>query len=127
VPAADAARVSVFGQRVGLAREGESMLSPEDQTLWVTTGYFVPRQAFVDVRCAAVARGVDVRVLVNGPHSHREVARQAGHTSFEELLRCGVRIFEYQRTYLRAKTLVVDDSWASIGTNTVTSTIAPLH
>jgi cardiolipin synthase A/B len=85
--------------------------------LWVTTGYFVPRQAFVDVLCAAVARGVDVRVLVNGPHSHREVARQAGHTSFEELLRCGVRIFEYQRTYLHAKTLVVDDSWASIGTN----------
>jgi cardiolipin synthase len=77
----------------------------------------VPRQAFVDVLCAAVARGVDVRVLVNGPHIHREVARQAGHTSFEELLRCGVRIFAYQRTYLHAKTLVVDDSWVSTGTN----------
>lgn len=85
--------------------------------LWITTGYFVPRHAFVDVLCAAVARGVDVRVLVNGPYSHREVARQAGHTSFAELLRCGVRIFEYQQTYLHAKTLIVDDSWASIGTN----------
>ncbi|MGH8900340.1 MAG: phospholipase D-like domain-containing protein [Egibacteraceae bacterium] len=85
--------------------------------LWLTTGYFVPRQAFVDVLCAAVARGVDVRVLVNGPHSHREVARQAGHTCFGQLLQAGVRVFEYQKTYLHAKTLVVDDSWASIGTN----------
>lgn len=87
------------------------------ERLWLTTGYFVPRQAFVDVLCAAVARGVDVRVLVNGPHSHREVARQAGHTCFGPLLQAGVRIFEYQKTYLHAKTLVVDDSWTSIGTN----------
>lgn len=87
------------------------------QRIWITTGYFVPRQAFVDVLCSAVARGIDVRILVNGPHSHREVARQAGHTSFEELLRRGVRIFEYQQTYMHAKTLVVDDSWSSIGTN----------
>ncbi|MGH3916689.1 MAG: phospholipase D-like domain-containing protein [Pseudonocardiaceae bacterium] len=87
------------------------------QRIWLTTGYFVPRQAFVDALCAAVARGIDVKILVNGPYSHREVARQAGHTSFGELLRGGVRIFEYQQTYLHAKTLVVDDSWASIGTN----------
>lgn len=85
--------------------------------LWLTTGYFVPRQAFVDVLCVAVARGVDVRVLVNGPHSHREVARQAGHTCFGQLLQAGVRIFEYQKTYLHAKTLVIDDSWSSVGTN----------
>jgi cardiolipin synthase A/B len=28
-----------------------------------------------------------------------------------------VRIFEYQKTFLHAKTLVIDDSWSSIGTN----------
>ncbi len=87
------------------------------ERIWITTGYFVRRQAFIDALCAAVARGVDVRVIVNGPYSHREVSRQAGHTSFEELLRRGVRIFEYQQTYMHAKTLVIDDSWTSIGTN----------
>lgn len=87
------------------------------ERLWLTTGYFVPRQAFVDALCAAEAGGVDVRILVNGPHSHREIARQAGHTCFGQLLQAGVRIFEYQKTYLHAKTLVIDDSWATIGTN----------
>ncbi len=87
------------------------------ERIWLTTGYFVPRRAFIDALASAVARGVDVRVLVNGPYNHREVARQAGHTSFGHLLRAGVRIFEYERTYLHAKTLVIDDSWASVGSN----------
>ncbi|MGH8886565.1 MAG: phospholipase D-like domain-containing protein [Egibacteraceae bacterium] len=87
------------------------------ERLWLTTGYFAPRQAFVDALIAAVSRAVDVRILVNGPHNHREVARQAGQTCFAQLLKAGVRIFEYQKTFLHAKTLVIDDSWATVGTN----------
>jgi cardiolipin synthase len=31
------------------------------------------------------------------------------------LLDCGVRVFEYQRTMLHAKVLLVDDRWSTIG------------
>ena len=83
--------------------------------LWITTAYFAPRQAFVDVLQDAVARGVDVRLIVNGPHIDHSLVRQAGHVSFGELLEAGVRIFEYRRTMLHAKVAVVDGAWSTIG------------
>jgi cardiolipin synthase len=83
--------------------------------LWLTTAYFAPRRAFVDALCQAVDRGVDVRVLTNGPHIDKQVVRQAGRFSYQRMLDCGVRVFEYQRTMLHAKTLLVDDQWATVG------------
>jgi cardiolipin synthase A/B len=83
--------------------------------IWLTTAYFAPRRAFVDALCAAVARGVDVRLLTNGPHIDKQVVRQAGRRCYQRLLDCGVRVFEYQRTMLHAKVLVVDDRWSTIG------------
>jgi cardiolipin synthase A/B len=85
------------------------------ERIWVTTSYFAPRRAFVEALCAASARGVDVCVLTNGPHINKEVVRQAGHLTYERMLACGVRIFEYQRTMLHAKVLIVDANWATIG------------
>jgi cardiolipin synthase len=85
------------------------------ERIWVTTSYFAPRRAFVEALCAASARGVDVRVLTNGPHIDKQVVRQAGHLTYERMLACGVRIFEYQRTLLHAKVLIVDANWATVG------------
>ena len=85
------------------------------ERLWLTTAYFAPRRAFVDALCAATARGVDVRVLVNGPHIDKEAVRQAGRRTYDRLLACGGRIFEYQRTMLHAKVMAVDSAWATVG------------
>jgi cardiolipin synthase len=85
------------------------------ERIWLTTAYFAPRRAFVDALCDAARRGVDVRVLTNGPHTDREVVRQAGRRSYEQLLACGGRIFEYQRTMLHAKVLLVDSHWVTVG------------
>ena len=85
------------------------------RTLWVTTAYFAPRRAFILALIDAVKRGVDVRILVNGPHIDKEAVRQAGRSSYDDLLEGGVKIFEYQRTMLHAKTLVVDGTWSTVG------------
>jgi phosphatidylserine/phosphatidylglycerophosphate/cardiolipin synthase-like enzyme len=91
------------------------------ERIWLTTAYFAPRQAFVDALCDAVRRGVDVRVLTNGPHTDREVVRQAGRRCYEQLLGCGGRIFEYQRTMLHAEVLLVDSHWVPSGRSTSTT------
>ena len=62
-----------------------------------------------------------LQILVNGPHIDKEVLRRAAQRSYDRLLECGVRIFEYQRTMLHAKTLMVDGTWASIGSNNFTN------
>ncbi len=94
-----------------------SAIAGARRRLWVTTAYFVPPDAFIDALCAAVSRGVDVRILVNGPEIDKEIVRRAGQRSYGRLLEGGVRIFEYQQTMLHAKTLLVDGAWASVGSN----------
>ena len=82
----------------------------------LTAAYFVPRPAFVDAIAGAAERGVEVRVLVPGPHIDKDLVRVAGRAAYAELLDRGVRIFEYQPTMLHAKSMVVDDTWSSVGT-----------
>jgi cardiolipin synthase len=85
------------------------------RSLELTAAYFAPRPAFIEALCDAADRGVAVRVLVPGPHIDKEFVRVAGRRSYEQLLACGVRIFEYQPTMLHAKTMVVDGAWSSVG------------
>jgi cardiolipin synthase A/B len=85
------------------------------RALDLTAAYFAPRPAFVEALCDAADRGVRVRVLVPGPHIDKEFVRVAGRGTYEELLECGVQIFEYQPTMLHAKTLCIDGAWASVG------------
>jgi cardiolipin synthase A/B len=85
------------------------------QTLDLTAAYFAPRPAFVQVLCEAAERGVRARVVVPGPHIDKEFVRIAGRDTYEQMLECGVEVFEYQPTMLHAKTLCIDGAWASVG------------
>ncbi|MGH9165373.1 MAG: phospholipase D-like domain-containing protein, partial [Acidimicrobiales bacterium] len=84
--------------------------------LWLTTAYLAPGRAFVAVLAEAAVRGVDVRLLVNGPNIDKEVVRRTGQGCYGPLLDAGVRIFEYQRTMLHAKVLIADD-WCNVGSS----------
>jgi len=84
-------------------------------SLHLTSAYFAPRPAFVEALTDAARRGVDVRVLVPGPHIDKQVVRQAGHAAYGDLLDAGVQIFEYCPTMIHAKTLTIDGTWSSVG------------
>jgi cardiolipin synthase len=86
------------------------------QTLDLAAAYFAPRPAFIEALCEAAGRGVDVRVVVPGPHIDKSLVRTAGRAAYDELLEGGVRVFEYQPTMFHAKTLAVDGKWATVGT-----------
>lgn len=84
--------------------------------LWITTAYFAPDEAFLELLCDACQRGVDVRILVNGPNVDKEVVRESGQRRYGPLLEAGARIFEYQRTMLHAKVMIAD-GWANVGSS----------
>jgi len=83
--------------------------------VWIANSYFIPdlqlRRAVMD-RARA---GVDVRILVPGNHTDAIPVQYTGRGFYEELLEAGVRIFEYQASMMHAKTVVVDDAWALVG------------
>lgn len=85
------------------------------RTLDLTVAYFAPRSAFVRALCDAAQRGVRVRVLVPGPYMDKQFVRVAGRGCYAQLLSAGIEVYEFQPTMLHAKTMVVDGTWASVG------------
>jgi len=85
------------------------------QRVWLSTPYFIPDEAMSFALKSAALRGVDVRLLLP-KRSDSRLVTAAGRSHYDDLLRSGVRIFEYQPRMLHAKTLVVDDWLGAVGT-----------
>jgi len=86
--------------------------------VWLATAYFVPSGKMRRALCKKAQSGVDVRLLLPGPHSDHPWARHMGRNYYDELLNYGVRIFEYQPRFLHLK-IVLCDHWVSIGSSNV--------
>lgn len=85
------------------------------ERVYVTNPYFVPDeilQAVIEERARA---GVDVRFLVPGDRIDLKPIRWASHSYFDDLLKSGVRIYEYQPTLIHQKLLVADGVWSIVG------------
>ncbi|MEO7367493.1 MAG: phospholipase D-like domain-containing protein [Gemmatimonadaceae bacterium] len=85
------------------------------QKLYISNSYFVPEDTFRKLLCESAQRGVDVRVLTVSKATDTKSTWYAGRAKYEQLLKGGVRIFEYQPVMMHAKTLVVDGAWVSVG------------
>jgi cardiolipin synthase A/B len=83
--------------------------------LWITTPYFVPDEATRKAVESRARAGVDVRILMPDSHTDAKVIRLASHAYYEELMRAGVRIYEYQQTMMHTKHAVVDGEWSVVG------------
>jgi cardiolipin synthase len=81
----------------------------------LTTPYFVPDEPVLSALTTAALRGADVRLLVPETGDAPVVAA-AARSYYPELVEAGVRVFEYRSSVLHAKTLVVDDDLAVVGT-----------
>jgi cardiolipin synthase len=86
------------------------------QSIAIQNPYFLPdpdaRQALVD----AVARGVDVRIMIpSAEASDLPIVQHASHHRYGMLLKGGVRLFDYHRTLLHQKVFAIDHAWSSVG------------
>ena len=84
------------------------------ERLWITSPYFIPSPSLEEALVSAALRGVDVRLLVPAKSDHRLVTL-ASSSYYPNLIEAGIRIFEYERGFVHAKTTVVDDWVASVG------------
>jgi cardiolipin synthase len=85
------------------------------QRLWITTPYFVPDDAMRKALVDRAREGVDVRLLLPNEHTDAAPIRLAAHAAYDELLEAGVRIYEYEPTFIHTKVIVVDGKWSIVG------------
>lgn len=85
----------------------------------ISTPYFLPDKAFRRAFIRTARRGVEITVIVPGAHTDQRWVRLASRRMWGDLLKAGVRIFEYGSGMTHVKTLLVDDLWSVIGTTNV--------
>lgn len=85
-----------------------------DGRMWLCTPYFVPTFTLRRRLVKAARRGIDVRLLLPGSKHDHPGVRFAGQRFYHTMLKAGVRIFEFQPTFIHAKFVLIDD-WVSIG------------
>ncbi|MBQ7193740.1 MAG: cardiolipin synthase [Synergistaceae bacterium] len=98
-----------------VADEYVRVISSSTKRIWITTPYFAPDKIFLDALYSAVKRGVDVRIIIPSSSNHTVVS-WASQSYIDELLDGGVRVFVYRERFIHAKTMIVDDDTASVGT-----------
>ncbi len=93
------------------------MLDTAQERLRLATAYFAPDEFFLDRLCAAARRGVEVDVLLPGPHADKRVCQLASEAAYDQLVSCGVRVWNFQPAMLHAKIMCVDGMAAVVGSS----------
>ena len=62
-----------------------------------------------------VKRGVAVHLMVPGEHTDSPFVRRAGCHLYTQLLKSGVRLYEFLPTLIHQKIVIVDGIWSHIG------------
>jgi cardiolipin synthase len=86
------------------------------QSIYIANPYFLPDETAMDALTEAKKRGVDVRIMVSGIHNDNWLARRNSIRLFGGILEAGIELFEYNKTMLHHKTMVIDGLWATVGT-----------
>ena len=84
--------------------------------IYIANPYFIPDDSATEILIDAKRRGVDVKIMVTGIHNDMRISRYSSIHLYGKLLEAGVEIYEYNRTMLHQKTMVVDGIWSTVGT-----------
>lgn len=92
-----------------------NMIGTATKSIFIQTPYFMPDAALMDALKIAARSGIDVRMMIPDKPDHLLVY-PATLAFCDELVECGAKIFIYRGGFMHAKTIVVDEVVASVGT-----------
>jgi cardiolipin synthase len=90
-------------------------IASAQKTLRIENAYFLPDELIRNELIAAAKRGVKVEIIVPGKLIDQKLVRAASKRHWPELMKAGIKIYEYQPTMVHVKLIVVDDTFVSVG------------
>jgi cardiolipin synthase len=90
-------------------------IASAQKTLRIENAYFLPDKLIRDELTAAAKRGVKVEILVPGDWIDSKLIKMASKKHYPELLKAGVKVYQYQKAMLHVKLMIVDDVFVSVG------------
>ncbi len=93
----------------------EALVAAADESIMIATPYFNPTDTVLGLLIDASRRGVSIDVLIPGPHIDKRISLVMARERYADLVREGVRVWEYQRTMMHVKAVLVDHRASMIG------------
>lgn len=84
----------------------------------IANAYFLPGIDFRHALVAAAERGVRVILVLQGRREYF-LQHYATRTLYASLLKAGIEIYDYQKSFLHAKVAVIDEHWATVGSSNI--------
>ena len=84
------------------------------KNIFITSPYFIPGESLMDALIIAVQSGLNVKILIPGI-SDSKMVNAAASAYYTELLQYGAQIYQYNKGFVHAKTMVIDDNLAIVG------------
>ncbi len=91
-----------------------SMINQATRRVVLTTPYLVPDELLITSLRLAAGRGVTVQIIIPR-RSDSMIVNAAARSYFRRLVQFGVDAYYYEKGFLHAKTLTVDDNLAMVG------------
>lgn len=89
-------------------------ISAARKSIYITSPYFIPSESLMDALIVAIQRGLDVKIIIPGI-SDSKMVNTAANAYYTELLVYGAKIYKYNKGFVHAKTMVIDDDLSIIG------------
>ena len=106
-----------FRYRRAIERAYLQAIGAARRDVLIACAYFFPGVRFRRALVEAARRGVRVRLLLQGRVEYR-LPHYGSQVLYDELLRAGIEIVEYRKSFLHAKAAVIDD-WATVGSSNI--------
>ncbi|WP_431030552.1 cardiolipin synthase [Lysinibacillus sp. LZ02] len=91
------------------------MIMSAKKYIYIQSPYFIPDDAFLDALKIASLSGIDVRIMIPNKPDHPFVY-WATYSYAGQLLNTGAKIYHYDKGFIHAKMIVVDDAISTVGT-----------
>ena len=91
-----------------------SLFAIAQTELWITTGYFVPNELLITGLQLCALRGVKIKLLIPTECDYAFMP-YVSKAFYDQLLPYDIELYEHTGSIVHAKTLVIDDTWAMIG------------
>ncbi|RMC41984.1 MULTISPECIES: cardiolipin synthase [unclassified Lactobacillus] len=107
---ADGPDRDIANMRNGIMR----LMSLAKKRVWLQTPYLIPDDAMMATLQTIAMSGVDLRIMIPCKPDHPFIYR-ATQWYANELTRFGIKVYIYNKGFIHAKTIVVDDDFATVG------------
>ncbi|KGR86077.1 cardiolipin synthase [Lysinibacillus odysseyi] len=99
----------------GIKNAYVKMIMNAKKYIYIQSPYFIPDYTFLDALQIAALSGIDVRIMIPNKPDHPFVY-WATYSYVGQLLEAGAKIYHYDKGFIHAKMIVVDDEVSTVGT-----------